>query len=309
MEYLQAKELFLLNISSYCAEATVEYYVLNLSFFEDFLIKTYGSIDLNINDLKKTDFVSYITSCRQRGVKNTSVRTYARAIKAFFRFCYNEGYMYENITWNVKYPKPDKYQVIPLTGERVNILYEAMDSTLCSLRNKAVFSLMLDCGLRLGEVIALNRSDIDYKNSCVRIINSKNNKSRIVPLPLKVEQFIKCYLSTRNDVHCALFLDKNGYGRITKYGIQKFMSKLKKIDGDVHCHLLRHTFATSFIMGGGQLEILRVLLGHEDYAVTKGYIHLATQLGVINYDIYRLDGIMFSRYIAYTPTTGDGTNL
>ena len=81
------------------------------------------------------------------------------------------------------------------------------------------------------------------------------------------------------------------------------MHRLKKVDSGVHCHLLRHTFATSFMMGGGQLEILRVLLGHDEYIVTKDYIHLASQLGVINYDIYRLDGVMFSRYIAYTPST------
>lgn len=305
MKYKQATELFLNQATAYCAEPTIEYYKLNLEFFEKYLEEYYKEIkinDLKLETLTKEDFIGYITKCRLKGIKNSSVRTYARAIKVFFRWCHNEGHMKSNITYNVKFPKADNKQVIPLSNARVQTLYDAISLKKCATRNTAIFSLMLDCGLRLGEIVALNVDDIDLKNDFVQIINTKNNKSRIVPLPSKVRQRIKEYLKERPCKHRALFLDHRNYGRITEHAIKKFVNRLKAYDSEIHCHLLRHTFATSFIMGGGQLEILRVLMGHEEYTVTKGYIHLASQLGVINYDIYRLDGVMFSRYTAYTPT-------
>lgn len=64
----------------------------------------------------------------------------------------------------------------------------------------------------------------------------------------------------------------------------------------VHAHLLRHTFATSFILGGGTLEVLRVLMGHSDYNVTKEYLHIAAQMRLTNFDIYKLDEVFFKIY-------------
>ena len=61
----------------------------------------------------------------------------------------------------------------------------------------------------------------------------------------------------------------------------------------VYPHLLRHTFSTSYIMGGGSLESLRILLGHYDYSVTRIYLHLANQFFVMDSDIYRLDPVLF----------------
>jgi len=75
-------------------------------------------------------------------------------------------------------------------------------------------------------------------------------------------------------------------------------SKLKDKSGvtRVHAHLLRHTFATSFILGGGNLEMLRILMGHSDYAVTQKYLHVAAQMGIIGSEVYKLDRIFFKNY-------------
>lgn len=58
-------------------------------------------------------------------------------------------------------------------------------------------------------------------------------------------------------------------------------------------HLCRHTFATSYIMGGGNLEFLRLLMGHTDYNVTKTYLHLANQYHLMGADVYKLDKVFF----------------
>lgn len=302
MKYTEARKLFEEYVRSYCAPDSITYYKLNLDFFERYLVDCFGTLDFSILELKKTHFIGYINCCREKGIKNVSVRTYCRAVKVFLRYLYTEGYILENITLNVKFPRTDKRPIIPLTVRDVEIIYSGMKNDSFGIRNKAIFALMLDCGLRLSEVISLNIENVDLKNNCVIVVNSKNNKNRIVPLPVKVCAYIKDYMNTRNSSERALFLDRFYKDRISHNAIKLIFQKLKKYHRDLYPHLLRHTFATSYIMGGGQIEILRVLMGHEDYTITKDYLHLATQLGVIHHDIYKLDGCIFSTYIAYTPT-------
>lgn len=299
--YLTSKNMFLTYTGTYAAEPTLEYYKTNFGIFEKFLLEHFGKIDIDMLKYNKMDYQSYVGWLRTRGTKNTSVRTYARAIKVFLRYLYIEGYIPENVTAHVKFPKSDKKQVIPLTKERVNNLISAMRKSWQYERNIVIFSLMLDCGLRCGEVVALDKSHINFNDDYIAIIDTKNNKSRLVPLPAHVRRYIIEYITARKDSNPALILDCNGVDRITENAIQQFFSKLKKYDRDIHAHLLRHTFATSYIMGGGSLECLRILLGHEDYAVTKEYIHLAGQMGLLNYNIYELDGSMFHKMQTYKP--------
>lgn len=301
LAYSDCKKIFLVYTGTYAAEPTLEYYKVNFGIFEKFLFEQFGKTDVDMLLFSKTDYQSYIGWLRTRGTKNTSVRTYARAIKVFLRYLYIEGYIPENVTQNVKFPKSDKKQVIPLTKERVNNLISAMRKSWQYKRNIVIFSLMLDCGLRCGEVVALDKSHINFNDDYIEIIDTKNNKSRLVPLPVHVRRYIIDYITTRKDNNPALLLDCNGVNRITENAIQQFFTKLKKYDKEIHAHLLRHTFATSYIMGGGSLEFLRVLLGHEDYAVTKEYLHLANQMGLLNYNIYELDGSMFHKMQTYIP--------
>jgi integrase/recombinase XerC/integrase/recombinase XerD len=77
--------------------------------------------------------------------------------------------------------------------------------------------------------------------------------------------------------------------------IKQLFARIKKSTGieRVHPHLLRHTFATSYIIGGGNLEFLRIMLGHSDYETTKIYLHLAQQTKMLHNDIYKLDPVFF----------------
>ena len=79
--------------------------------------------------------------------------------------------------------------------------------------------------------------------------------------------------------------------------LRQFFSLLKKKMGidRIHPHLCRHTFATAYIIGGGSLEMLRLLLGHSDYEVTRSYLHLAHQCQLLHSDVYYLDPIYFKK--------------
>ena len=93
-----------------------------------------------------------------------------------------------------------------------------------------------------------------------------------------------------------LLCSKSGY-QLTDNLIKQLYQKVKKRSGikRLHAHLLRHTFATSYIVGGGNLEKLRIMLGHADYNVTKTYLHLAAQFEIVRYPIYQLDVVFFEK--------------
>lgn len=291
-------EEFKQYVASYCAFATVEYYTLNLRLLENFLFEKYETLEIDINVLRKKDYVAYIAYHKGR-VKNVSVRTYARAAKVFFRWCYAEGYLLEDITKNVKQPKPDNAIIIPLSALQVALLENVLLSSWMPERNYCIFKLLLDCGLRVGEVCKLDVLDIDFVNDYLYVNCSKNCRSRLIPLPPALKKSILDYLEVTDRVsnnQSPLFLERDGVTRITENAISILFGKLKKFVPGIYPHLLRHTFATSFVLGGGNLEVLRILLGHTDYNVTRQYLHIASQLQLTDFDIYKLDDIFFKAY-------------
>ena len=94
-----------------------------------------------------------------------------------------------------------------------------------------------------------------------------------------------------------MFLHIRNNEPITDNVIKQMFQKLKK-RADIprlHPHLCRHTFATSYILQGGDLESLRIYMGHEDIATTQKYLHLANSCMYLNNDIYKIDKIFFKR--------------
>ena len=296
MTYNECVNKFMLYIGSYSSSATIEYYKINLRLFSEYIESVKGTCNIDINEVDKDIYIGYISYQRNRDIKKVSVRTYARAIKVFLRYCYNEGYSIENATINVKFPKSDKKVVVPLSSSIVESLDKYLfENTIDRYRNLLIFYLMLDCGLRLGEVVNLNVSDMCFDDKYILINDSKNGKSRVVPMSDKVYRYATLNMKNYYGYDEAFILNKNN-NRISKYAIHNMFHKMKKIYKEVRPHLLRHTFATSYIVGGGSLEKLRVLMGHEDYNVTRQYLHIASQVQVVNLDIYKLDDVFFEVY-------------
>ena len=273
---------------------TVRYYVEILDMFKNYAV----SQDIyDISEFSQDNFLMYLQSLRNRGVKNTTVNTYTRGLRAFAVWCVDNGYINKSFCEGVKQLRDDSFQVYPLTMKHVfdidsyfgvyDAAFEYMD-----MRNYLVFHLMLDCGLRRQEVINLNIEDI--QENCLVIHNSKFNKSRIVPLPTNLYSYINDYAGDR--IKGALLLNVSGV-RITSDSIRKiFYNISKKLNIHVHPHLLRHTFATSYIAGGGNLEFLRVILGHASYNITQRYLHIAAQCMISDIDVYKLDKCFFKNY-------------
>lgn len=258
---------------------TLDYYKRSLKIFIDFCTP-----ELDIEDIDIVLFKSYqLYILENREINKISVRTYARAVKVFFRWLYFENYIDIDIN-RLQLMKANKDVILPLSDNEVSQLLNYFDNDkFLGCRDKTICMIMLDCGLRLGEIVNLQNTDVDLINRYF-VINGKGSKQRIVPFGSSVAEQLQHYLDFLSGYPSTSFFLNHRYEPITHNAIKMLFSRIKEKSGlsRVYPHLLRHTFATNFIYRGGNLEVLRVLMGHSTINITQIYIHLASQMHLIN---------------------------
>ncbi len=203
----------------------------------------------------------------------------------------------------VKLPKDDSLPKQPLLEEEVQLLDACFDKrTLKGICNYCIVHLMPDCGLRSQEVRSLCFEHLVPAHNLLHIYVSKECKSRITMIPDFLLDAIGSYRFLVKRRAGVIFHGLKDTNPLSENALKQIFSDLKKESGipRLHAHLLRHTFATGYLMGGGNLEFLRVLLGHYDYTVTKNYSSLAAQYRMLGIPVYRLDPIFF-RTLPWTP--------
>lgn len=273
---------FLLDKKVYCAPKTISNYTAHLRRFLEYAPRT-------VEELTPSVIRGYIVYLKDNNVRNVTINTYIRSIKVFCRWLLEFEYINMDLFLRIKLPRPDPEIKIPLSQNEVKEVDKVLNE-----RDIIIFHLMLDAGLRVQEVCSLKKKDVDLQNRLIYIHNSKYNKNRIIPMAACLVTMIKAY---QNDSSIEYLLcSKSGY-QLTDNLIKQLFQKMKRRSGvnRLHAHLLRHTFATSYIVGGGNLEKLRIMLGHADYNVTRTYLHLAAQFEIVKYPIYQLDYVFFER--------------
>lgn len=166
------------------------------------------------------------------------------------------------------------------------LLLRSLDSfgaNYLDLLNLCIVMLMLDCGARRNKVVNLVCSDVDIARSFV-IFNGKGDKRHVVPMGQRLCALMSDYSATRifrRDAHFFSTVNRQPIGIDT---VNMLFAKLRKITGiqRLHPHLLRHTFATRYLLGSGDLETLRCLLGHSDIKTTQLYLHMVNDYRIMN---------------------------
>lgn len=308
MHINQAYDFFMIEKSSSCADKTIIFYTENLEKFFDWMG---GMLDKNLSDLVCSDItreilLKYILKLRQpdsdgRVLKNTSINTYFRAVRTFVNWCEDENFILDDPLRKIKLPRADDDVIVPITQQEADQLDSILsDQSFLNIRNKAIIHLMLDAGLRSCEVVRLRMQDLDFQRNIIRI-HGKGSKQRIVRMCPKLKQLLLAYLDVIDSLNPGPVFYESCVGSgvaISSNCLKQIFQDLKITSGieRLHAHLLRHTFATSYMMGGGNLEYLRMLLGHYDYTVTRRYLHLAAQYEMLEVDIYHLDPVFFKSF-------------
>lgn len=265
-------------------EKTLIWYRESLSAFINWL----GS-DSDVEDLTLVNYKSYCSyllhTYEHNGKKleSSSVNSYVRAVKAFYNFCIEEDYI-PDFSRKLRTTKVIKKEKKILTDEEIKILLGSFGSGVLEERNRCWTVLMFDSGLRRGEVLGLKISDFDLENRCL-LVFGKGRKYRFVPLgDLSYKMLCDFISAYRAGTAANDYIFVNRFGeKCSDNSIKQVFQKLKNRTGieRLHPHLLRHTFATNYLLDGGDIETLRIILGHSDLQITQVYLHMASNIKMI----------------------------
>lgn len=189
----------------------------------------------------------------------------------------------------IKLPKDKAEKTVHfLTLEQVEKLLEAPSKALktpldASLRDRVILETFFSTGLRVAELVALNRDQIKIKEDTKELelgIIGKGGHPRTVYLSERTIFWLRKYLETRKDKEKALFINHRGKIPGTRLNIRSVERIVKKyvvlagLSTNTSCHTLRHSFATDLLMKGVDLRVIQEFLGHKNIATTQVYTHV-----------------------------------
>lgn len=220
-------------------------------------------------------------------LSSEGVQNRLRALKAFFNWLHQQGYTEEHRLAGMKNIRVQKKVVEVLTDEEIGKILATCDvREHRGARTHAIVTLMLDTGLRFSEVITLEEAQVDIDNGCLKVLG-KGNKERMVPFGSASQKTLwryhKLFRPEPIDTD-SFFLTEEGY-QFTQDGFKSLFRRLAQRSGTprLHAHLLRHTFATKYLMAGGDIFSLQQILGHTSLEMVRRYVTLASQHVVVQH--------------------------
>jgi site-specific recombinase XerD len=271
---------------------TVEWYTQLLTLFLCYL-KRNGLLD-NLSTFDITTARNYVLYLQQRkklsrypgnSQKNLSPKTvqcHVRTLKAFSSWLFREGFTSENRLTNLKIPKAPSKIIEPLTPEEINKIFRCINKKHpMGMRDLAILILMLDTGLRASEVCSLQLGHLNLEKYYLKVLG-KGAKERIVPFGDYTRTTLNYYinkgrprlLGKNSDT---VFLTADGRP-MSVNALKLFFNRLAKSSGisRLHPHLCRHTFATNYLLNGGDVFSLKEILGHTTLEMVNQYLHFTT---------------------------------
>jgi site-specific recombinase XerD len=222
---------------------------------------------------------SYVASLQERDLADRSVSSAVQAIKAFFCFLLDEGYINQNPADRLPTPKVGRRLPKTLTVEQVRDLFRAMDGTSrVDRRNRVLLHLCYVAGLRIGEAVSLRLSNLDLHEGTLRVVG-KGNKERRIYLKSYMVELLEEYIE-EHEATDYLFPGAGG-GHITISTVYKQLPRYVKKAGikkRVTPHMLRHSVAVHYLLGGAPITFVQQFLGHENLATTGIYTQLADEM-------------------------------
>lgn len=252
-------------------------------------------IPIDIIDRKTIrGFLAYLSSQQQN--KKTIVRRLS-SLRTFFKYAHALQIISSNPTEDLETPKIPRKIPPALTYDQIVRLFEQPDlSSYLGFRDRVIMELFYSSGLRISELVGLNRGDINLKELLIKL-RGKGRKERVVPITKNAAEWLKNYLE-HSERHLninghqaqsdkeAVFLNRSGT-RLTTRSIDRNFDKYlteSGLAGKVTPHTIRHTIATHWLENGMDLKTIQVILGHKALATTTIYTKVSNPLKKKTYD-------------------------
>ena len=230
-------------------------------------------LDKKLYEVSPYDLRLYLSLYKeQRKISNRTLENMRKTISTFFGWLHDEGLIGQNPARAVKQIKYDKIVRKPFTS----VERERLKNACCQLRDLALTEFLYASGLRVSEVISLDRSSIDFITREATVIG-KGGKERRFYLSEVCAEYLRQYLNSRTDNNTTLFVGtKSPHRRLTKEGVEYIVKDLGQKAGvsNVHPHRFRRTLATDLVRKGVPIQDVAQILGHSDLRTTQVYVAL-----------------------------------
>lgn len=255
--FLSAKQL------EGCSHRTIKSYGVTIK-------KMYTRIGKNVDEITTDDLRKYLFDYKNTSNPSKStIDGLRRIFSSFFSWLEDEDYILKNPVKRIHKIRMGKVVREVLSDEALEILRDNCDN----LRDSAMFEMLLSTGIRVGELVNLNITDIDFVEREARVFG-KGESERIVYFNAKTKLSLQKYLKSRTDDNPALFVQFNHpHNRLGIGGVEKRIRSLgiKSNIEKVHPHKFRRTLATRAIDKGMPIEQVQKLLGHTQIDTTMHY--------------------------------------
>ena len=228
----------------------------------------------NPHEITEDDLKSYIAE-KMTESSPSSVILFLAAIK----YAYN-NLLNKDITEKIKRPKRDKQIPTVLTREEIKRIL----SVLLNKKSKLMVSMMYACGMRVSEIVNLKIDNLDFEEKIGHIKRAKGRKDRVFNIPGFLDEELKKHIEKQKELYekgenNERYVFTGPKGKLSSRNLQKMVSKAAKRAGikkEVHCHTLRHSYATHLLEEGVDIRYIQTLLGHSDLSTTQIYTHVST---------------------------------
>ena len=233
-------------------------------------------------DIDRAAMQRYVAQRHRKGASPASLQRMLSSVRALYRYLQREGLTKQDPTLDIQTPKQRRRLPKAMEADQVGRLLAAKGDSWLAVRDQAVLELFYSSGLRLAELINLDVDALDVAGAELRVLG-KGSKERIVPVGQYAIDAIKAWKKVRG-LHApleekALFVSRLGH-RLSPSSVQqriKLWARRLGLEGKVHPHMLRHSFATHLLESSGDLRAVQELLGHANIATTQVYTHLDFQ--------------------------------
>lgn len=261
------------------SQHTIISYQTDLSQFETYIQNTFA---LNIPDIKHIHIRSYMVDLMELKSSAATINRKISALRSFYKFLLREDKIVQNPMLLVKAPKIPKHLPVFIETQKIDNLLDSsefFDESFISIRDQLVIELLFGTGMRLAELLQLKETDIDIYGGTIKVLG-KRNKERIIPINKQLINQLNSYVELKklqnfNNKLLNLIVTNTGaaaYSKLVYRIVSSYLSLVSTSDKKSP-HVLRHSYATSLLNAGADLNAIKELLGHSSLAATQVYTH------------------------------------
>ncbi len=241
-----------------------------------------SSLEMDLFRAGTTEVKNFLVQQLNFGLSESAVNRKLSSLKSFYKYLHREGTISENPTTSIKTLKTPKRLPVFVEESKMNTLLDSdvvFDDSFIGKRDKLVIEILFGTGIRLAELINLKTQDLNMYESTIKVLG-KRNKERIIPIHAQLLADIEDFIEIKKTQN---FNNKSLYIIVTNTGEKAYPNLIYRIV--TNClnlistqekrspHVLRHSFASSLLNRGADLNAIKELLGHANLAATQIYTH------------------------------------